>query len=257
MKPMETVHDPARSVVQLSESEAKRLLSAETALNHITEMLGIVAEPDKEGRYDARTLRDQAIDAVERRQLEKGLDKALETSPTILIGSGVSLSLTYPSWCLIDDQDIAQALSRIPRFNGHTRQFYSVAQHCVLASQLVPAEDALAALLHDATKAYIGDMISPLKALLPAYRLIEQRVWVAIAKRFGVDQTLPASVKQADLQLLATERRDLLPASPQEWPCLEGIEPLADPIEPWSSQLAEMAWGLRLEELIAERKEAL
>lgn len=254
MKPIESVCDQARSVVQLPESEAKRLSSAETALHRITEMLGIVAEPNNEGRYDARALRDQAIDAFERQQSEKELGRILDTSPTILTGSGISQSLTYPSWRLVDDQDIAQALSRIPRFNGHTRQFYSVAQHCVLASQLVPAEDALAALLHDATEAYIGDMISPLKALLPAYRLIEQRVWVAIAKRFGVDTVMPNSVKQADLQLLATERRDLLPESPQEWPCLEGVEPLTDPIEPWSPQLAEMAWGLRLEELTAQRE---
>ncbi|RCV86950.1 phosphohydrolase [Billgrantia montanilacus] len=174
--------------------------------------------------------------------------------PAILTASGMTLPLTYPSWRLIDDRDIAQALSRICRFGGHSRQFYSVAQHCVLASHLVPPEDALAALLHDAPEAYIGDMISPLKAMLPAYQAVEQRIWSAIAQRFDVDPVMPASVKQVDLQLLATERRDLLPYSPQEWTCLEGVSPLSAQIEPWSPDMASLAWGLRLQELLAERE---
>lgn len=249
---MSDVHmkDTAARCIQLSESDAMRLNSAEAALHRLTDLLGITFELDSTGRYDARALQALASDAIEERQAEQA-EKMLDLTPTpaILTASGMTLPLIYPSWRLIDDQDIAQALSRIPRFNGHTRQFYSVAQHCVLASQLVPPEDALAALLHDAPEAYIGDMISPLKVQLPAYRLIEQRIWKAIAKRFGIDHVMPESVKHADLQLLASERRDLLPASPDVWPCLSGIEPLHDPIEPWSSRLAEMAWGLRLEEL--------
>lgn len=251
---MNHVHTKAPAehrVMQLPENDAIRLNSAEAALHRITDMLGITVELDDAGRYDAGALHALVSDAIEERQAEQA-EKVLDITPTpaILTASGMTLPLTYPSWRLIDDQDIAQALSRIPRFNGHTRQFYSVAQHCVLASQLAPPDDALAALLHDAPEAYIGDMISPLKAQLPTYRLIEQRIWAAIAKRFGIDPVMPDSVKHVDLQLLATERRELLPASSQVWPCLEGVEPLPDLIiEPWSSRLAEMAWGLRLEEL--------
>lgn len=242
----------AALIIRQLEEQVTSLVSADIALHRITSTLGIVAETDSNGRYDVKSLRAQVMDAIERRQAEQVLD--VSPTPTILTASGIPLSLTYPSWRLIDDQDIAQALSRIPRFNGHTHQFYSVAQHCVLASQLVPPEDALAALLHDASEAYIGDMISPIKALLPGYRIIEQRIGVAIAERFGIDPEMPASVKQADLQLLATERRDLLPESAQEWSCLEATEPLPDPIEPWPSLSAESAWGRRLDELLVERE---
>lgn len=240
----------ATLIIRQLEEQVAGLISAEIALHRITSALGIVAEADSDGRYDAQSLQAQMLDAIEQRQAEQVLD--VSPTPTILTGSGMPLSLTYPSWRLIDDQDIARALSRICRFGGHTRQFYSVAQHCVLASQLVPEEDALTALLHDAPEAYIGDMVTPLKSLMPAFKQVEQRIWTAIAERFGIDPVMPASVKQVDLQLLATERRDLLPESSQLWPCLEGIEPLADPIDPWSPQLAEMAWGLRLEELIGQ-----
>jgi hypothetical protein len=63
----------------------------------------------------------------------------------------------------IDPVDIAHALSLICRYGGHSSRFYSVAEHCVLMSHAVAPEHALWALLHDATEAYLGDMIRPLK----------------------------------------------------------------------------------------------
>lgn len=246
--------DPTSRMINHMEVEIARLITAESALLRVAGMLGIHAEPDGQGRYSGQAIADQVRDALDQRQVDQAL--ATTPTPTILTASGTPMSLTFPAWQNIDDQDIAQALSRICRFGGHSRRFYSVAQHCVHVSEIVPREDALAALLHDATEAYIGDMVSPLKSMLPAYKAIEKRLWSAIAQRFSVAPVLPASVKQADLQLLATERRDLLPASPMEWPCLEGVEPLEEPIEPWSPDIAALAWGLRLEELLAEREVA-
>ncbi len=246
----ERAHTANRRIMRQLEDQVANLRSAELALHVITRQLGITLEPDGRGHYDATILQAQVADALERRQADLILE-ALPI-PSILTASGLPFPLTYPSSRLIDDDDIAQALSRICRFGGHTRKFYSVAQHCVLASELVPPEDALAALLHDAPEAYIGDMVSPLKAMLPAFQHIEERIWLAIAERFGIDPVMPASVKTVDLQLLATERRDLLPASPQVWPCLQGIDPLPDRIEPWSPEAAALAWGLRLDELTAQ-----
>lgn len=124
---------------------------------------------------------------------------------------------------MIDLDDIAHALGNLCRFTGHTEHFDSVAQHSVIVSELVPQADALAGLLHDATEAYVGDVSRPLKQLLPEYRLIEHGIWLAIAERFGVPATLPASVKEADNVSLLWERRDLL----------------GKPIEPWSQSVEE------------------
>lgn len=134
----------------------------------------------------------------------------------------------------VDLVDIAAALSKLCRFAGHTRQFYSVAQHSVLVSRLVPAEMALVALMHDASEAYMVDLPSPLKALLPGYRRMERVVWEMIATRFELPRELPAEVHRADLIMLATERRDLMAPCDLSWPCLEGVEPLESVIEPWS-----------------------
>lgn len=122
--------------------------------------------------------------------------------------------------------DIAQALACECRYNGHTRGFYSVAQHAWHASHIVPHEHALEALLHDATEAYCKDIPRPLKHLLPDYREIEERVDGVIRAAFGLPASMSPAVKQADVVMLATERRDLMPADETPWAILEGIEAL-------------------------------
>lgn len=69
----------------------------------------------------------------------------------------------------LDAGDIARALANQCRFGGHSRVFYSVAQHCVIVSRVVEerggdVEDVFAALMHDAGEAYLGDMPHPLNA---------------------------------------------------------------------------------------------
>src|ERR1035437_1784040 len=86
----------------------------------------------------------------------------------------------------IDAADIAHALSLLCRYGGHVDRFYSVAEHCVLMSRAVAPENALAALLHDATEAYVVDVPRPLKRCLRDYAPIEAAVWRAIASRFSV-----------------------------------------------------------------------
>lgn len=130
----------------------------------------------------------------------------------------------------IEIEDIATALSHICRFAGHLPEFYSVAQHSVLCSQLVPPEFAFEALMHDAAEAYCQDIPAPLKALLPDYRRIETFVDELIRFKFDLPLTQSAVVKYADLTMLATERRDLEIDDGTEWPMLEGI-PTSDLIQ--------------------------
>lgn len=139
----------------------------------------------------------------------------------------------------VDILDIAHALSNMCRFNGHTRQFYSVAQHSVLVACIVPEPLALAALLHDAAEAYFADIVRPVKPHLFGLGEIEQRIHAAIAERFGIPAAMDARIKVADMELLATERRDLLLPTDDEWACLEGVEPRYEQIIAWDPVTAK------------------
>lgn len=173
--------------------------------------------------------------------------------PDILTNSGVYFDFFAPATNAIIIEDIAHALSNICRFNGHCRDFYSVAQHSILTSYNVPHEFALEALLHDAAEAYVGDVTAPLNQLIPDYKVIEQRVHEAIFVRFGLNPELPKEVKFADLIMLATEQRDLMAPHDDQWALIEGINPLWETIFPISSTEAEMMFLNRFYCLMKER----
>lgn len=170
----------------------------------------------------------------------------------ILTQSGKHFDFADPQPAQIDIVDIAHALSHECRYAGHTRSFYSVAQHSVLVSRIVPAEHALEALLHDAAEAYCKDIPTPLKALLPDYNGIELSVELAIRRTFGLPIAMQPCVKHADRILLATERRDLMPADDTPWPILSGIEPLPQPIEPLGPFDAHKLFMSRWAELLIQ-----
>lgn len=163
-------------------------------------------------------------------------------SPSILIAGGTYFDFIEPQSSKFTIYDIAHALANICRFGGHCKTFYSVAQHSVLVSYIVPKEFALAALLHDAPEAFIGDITRPLKALLPDYKEIERRVTKVVLNQFGLDEKLPDCVKHADMVMLATERRDLLTEHDEEWYCLRDVEPDVAIVEPWAPEDARQSF---------------
>lgn len=118
-------------------------------------------------------------------------------------GRYINILAPAPSDFIIED--IAHALSQQMRFAGHLAMPYSVAQHSVLASHCVTGRHRLAALLHDASEAYLCDVPAPIKAAMPDYKRIEKGVMWAIAQRFSFEWPLSAEVKEADEFLLGRE----------------------------------------------------
>ena len=146
--------------------------------------------------------------------------------------------LARNEWELVQDielADIAQGLSNICRFNGQVSHFHSVAAHSVLVCDMVEGKrNKIFALLRDSSEYVLGDVISPLKRLFPVYGWIERRVMKAILLRFGVqvDKELLATIKRADRVVMATEKRDLMPATAEEWSYLKGVPTLPEKIVP-------------------------
>ncbi|MCC6200380.1 MAG: phosphohydrolase [Moraxellaceae bacterium] len=167
----------------------------------------------------------------------------MSTSPHVITYKG---NRFYPGEGRIDHidiEDVAHALAYQCRFNGHTQYFYSVAQHSLMVASLVPREQRLAGLLHDAAEAYMGDMVSPLKAVMPDFAAAEGALMRQIGGRFSVNlNDDDGLIRKADLIALATEKRDLLPNACEPWPCLEGIEPHHLPLQPLTASAAKTAF---------------
>ncbi len=129
--------------------------------------------------------------------------------------SGHVINLLDPDPKTLAVEDIALGLSNLCRYAGQVTQFYSVAQHSVLVAQLVAEhhpgdyELILAGLLHDGTEAYLVDMPSPLKKVLPPYIEIENNFAEALALRFGFPSAYFDKVKVFDIAIRPDEMTQL------------------------------------------------
>lgn len=150
--------------------------------------------------------------------------------PEIQTYTGHYVNLLEPDPETIVFKDIAVALSRIPRYSGHTQWPLTVAGHSLCASYL--CSDPQWGLLHDAAEAYIGDIPKPLKLLLREVNHIEDMLLKAIAERFGLGP-VPEDLHTVDLRLLATEKRDLM-VDVGEWSGLQDVEPYKYGELPWN-----------------------
>lgn len=123
-------------------------------------------------------------------------------------GNMVNVFNPHPATICIED--IAHALSNICRFGGHTRSFYSVAEHSLRVARIVEHKHALAGLLHDASEAYLVDLPTPVKMAMPKYYEAEYRLMEVIALKFGFTYPLKKAVAKADRLLLETEWMELM-----------------------------------------------
>jgi len=86
----------------------------------------------------------------------------------------------------IDIRDIAHSLSNLCRFTGHCSPLYSVGEHSLLVAQLLPQEDKLYGLLHDAHEMFMGDINPYLKDAIPELRFIQQQIQDKINRKYNI-----------------------------------------------------------------------
>ena len=131
--------------------------------------------------------------------------------------TGLKVNLHKPEPGMITIEDIANSLSKICRFGGHTSCFYSVAQHSVLVAHMTGKDYFREALLHDAAEAYLGDVIKPLKVMLgEVYAQLESSFESAIAIKYNLDTADSAKqmVKRYDLSALEMEHEAFQKGNP-------------------------------------------
>lgn len=164
---------------------------------------------------------------------------------TIRVRSGSYFDLTDPKSDQFTFGDIAGALAKICRFGGQINCFYSVAEHllhCADQAQAdgLPLESQRAVMLHDAAEAFVGDMVKPLKMLLPEYSEIESRVEAAIAAKFHIDFAREASaVSKIDREMLIAERRAFFSRDDVTWTGENEVRRLNRKFLGWNPRLAE------------------
>lgn len=116
------------------------------------------------------------------------------------------LDLTHE---MINLEDISTSLSHICRYNGHVPHFYSVAEHSVLVANWLEdnghdPKTILTGLLHDASEAYVGDMVRPLKRheeYGAAHQRAEEKIAEKISIKYGAHFPFPEPVHEADKQV--------------------------------------------------------
>lgn len=166
----------------------------------------------------------------------------------ILMASGFIFDLAKPDATGMPVEDVARALAYQPRWCGATRQFYSVAEHSVMVSLLVPKAQAYSALWHDAIESITSDTPTPLKVYLGREEMNAKLapIEAALACWFGFSVAAP-DVKHADLVAMATELRDLLPSAWMDWGHLPAPHP--DKIVPVGPERAYDLFMARYTEL--------
>jgi len=173
----------------------------------------------------------------------------------ILTHSGIAFDLVNLDADSVDIEDIAFSLGGLCRYTGHPEPFYSVAAHSVIGSQFVSKPAQLHMLMHDSAEAYTNDLTPQVKRMCPEFKLLENRVLKIIYDHFGFD--LPSTeiykeVKEADLRMHITERKQIMPEPPIPWQRDHPDGPYDYRLPVWSPKAGQLAFLMAFEQLRGE-----
>ncbi len=144
--------------------------------------------------------------------------------------------------------DIAHSLSNQCRYSGHTRDFYSVAQHCCLLTgyalevRHATALEAMHVLMHDAPEAYLVDIARPVKQYMPEYKGWDTAIDLCVKKWLDWTSDEPEYLHEIDGRIIADERAALMSKSGNDWGRMDA---LGVQIDPWSPREAEEQFLMR------------
>ena len=119
--------------------------------------------------------------------------------------SGLKINLLNPQPNQIDIRDIGKGLAYKGHFGGQTPFYFSIAQHSTLVVQIMietqefDPEMLMLGLLHDASKAYIGDMVKPLKVHLDEFVNYENQITKIICEKFELNYFRLNEIKPFDI----------------------------------------------------------
>lgn len=168
---------------------------------------------------------------------------------TIRLRSGHYLDLRSPQPDQFTFADIAGALSKICRFGGQCERFYSVAEHSYHCARVALTDgltirEQRAVLMHDAAEAFIGDIVKPLKIMLPDYATIETLMEDCILDKFDLDCD-PNLIREIDQAMLIAERKSMFSRDSEKWHGEDSVRALSVEFKNWRPSEAEQMFVVR------------
>lgn len=139
----------------------------------------------------------------------------------VTIATGQKIYLDEPDFYGVTIETIAQTLSKICRYNGACKGFYSVARHSRLAALLAHrtyknTDIARAVLMHDAHEIITSDIVAPVCSKMGILlHFIKTELDDAIMREFNVNfRAYRKEIKEIDHAMLYYEWSLLMPGAP-------------------------------------------
>lgn len=146
---------------------------------------------------------------------KKGFVENLFYPDCMRTSTGIYLNILNPTVDMFDIEDIAHALSQIPRFGGHLPIFYPISEHCISVAEMAQKDgfsksQIFNCLMHDASEAYICDIVTPVKRVLSNYYEVEKNLMKIISEKFNFNFENVDYVKHYDELQLKHEWRIMI-----------------------------------------------